>query len=88
MYKSTMHRVIRIVLLFISALVFAGGTAPGQQPSALPAKPSPAPTPIRLASLPFELQSAATSSSGDRHECGEDSVERGRNRRQSLEPDK
>ena len=61
MYKSAMHRVIRIVLLFISALVSAGGMAPGQQPSASPAKPSPAPTPIQLANLPFEAQSAATS---------------------------
>jgi hypothetical protein len=61
MYKSAMHRVIRIVLLFISALVSAGGMASGQQPSPSPAKPSPAPTPIQLATLPFELQSAATS---------------------------
>ena len=61
MYKSTMHRVIRIVLLLIPALVFAGGTAPGQQPSASPAKPNPAPTPIQLANLPFEVQSASTS---------------------------
>jgi potassium efflux system protein len=56
-----MHRVIRIVLLFISALVSAGGTAPGQQPSASPTKPNPAPTPIQLATLPFAVQSAATS---------------------------
>ena len=61
MYKSAMHRVIRIVLLFISALVSAGGMASGQQPSPSPAKPSPAPTPIQLATLPFEVQSAATS---------------------------
>ena len=61
MYKSAMHRVIRIVLLFILALVSAGGMASGQQPSASPAKSNPAPTPIQLATLPFEVQSAATS---------------------------
>lgn len=37
MYKCAMHRVIRIVLLFVSALVSAGDAAPGQQPSASPA---------------------------------------------------
>ena len=61
MYKPAMHRVIRIVLLFILGLVSAGGTAPGQQPSASPAKPNPAPTPIPLANVPFEAQSATTS---------------------------
>ncbi len=61
MYKPAMHRVIRIVLLFILALVSAGGMAPGQQPSASPAKPNPEPTPIQLANVPFEAQSAATS---------------------------
>jgi len=61
MYKPAMHRVIRIVLLSILALVSAGGMAPGQQPSASPAKPNPEPTPIQLANVPFEAQSAATS---------------------------
>jgi potassium efflux system protein len=61
MYKPAMDRVIRIVLLFTLALVSVGGMAPGQQPSASPAKPNPEPTPIQLANSPFEAQSAATS---------------------------
>ena len=61
MYKPAMHRVIRIVLLFTLALVSVGGMAPAQQPSASPAKPNPEPTPIQLANVPFEEQSAATS---------------------------
>jgi hypothetical protein len=59
MYKPVMQRVIRIVLLFI--LVSAGGTARGQQSSASPVKPNPAPTPIPLANVPFAAQSATTS---------------------------
>jgi potassium-dependent mechanosensitive channel len=56
-----MHPVIRIVLLVILALVSSGGTAPGQQASGSPAKPNPAPTPIPLAKVPLEAQSALTS---------------------------
>src|SRR6266481_6718011 len=56
-----MHQVIRIFLLIILALVSSGGTAPGQQASASPAKPTPAPTPIPLAKVPLEAQSALTS---------------------------
>ena len=56
-----MHPVIRIVLLIILALVSSGGTAPGQQASASPAKPTPAPTPIPLAKVPLEAQSALAS---------------------------
>src|SRR6266436_2606080 len=56
-----MHPVTRIVLLIILALVSSGGTAPGQQASASPAKPTPAPTPIPLAKVPLEAQSALTS---------------------------
>ena len=52
--------VIRI-LLTILALVFSGGTVPGQQASGSPAKPTPAPTPIPLAQEPLEAQSALTS---------------------------
>jgi small-conductance mechanosensitive channel len=52
--------VIRI-LLTILALVFSGGTVPGQQASGSPAKPTPAPTPIPLANVPLEAQSALTS---------------------------
>jgi hypothetical protein len=56
-----MHPLIRIVLLIILALVSSGGTAPGQQASGSPAKPNPAPTPIPLAKVPLEAQSALIS---------------------------
>jgi potassium-dependent mechanosensitive channel len=56
-----MHPVIRIVLLIILALVSSGGTAPSQQASGSPAKPNPAPTPIPLAKVPLEAQSALAS---------------------------
>ena len=56
-----MHRVIRIVLLFVLALVSPGGAETGQQSSASPAKTNPAPTPIPLGNVSFEVQSAATS---------------------------
>src|SRR5271166_4379586 len=52
------------ILLIILALVFSGGTAPGQQASGSPAKPTPAPTPIPLAKAPLEAQSALTSLQG------------------------
>ena len=42
------------ILLIILALVFSGGTAPGQQASGSPAKPTPAPTPIPLAKVPTD----------------------------------
>ena len=51
---------VRIVLIIL-ALVFSGGTAPGQQSSGSPAKPTPAPAPIPLAKVPLEAQSALTS---------------------------
>src|SRR5271167_3679914 len=56
-----MHRVIRISLFIILALVSSGGAAPSQQASASPAKPNPAPTPIPLAKVPLEAQSALAS---------------------------
>ena len=56
-----MRPVIRILLLVILALVSSGGTAPGQQASASPAKPAPAPTPIPLAKVPLEAQSTLAS---------------------------
>jgi potassium efflux system protein len=59
-YKPVMHRVSRLVLLFILALVSSGGTAPGEQASASPAKPNPAPTPIPLTTVPVEAHSAMT----------------------------
>jgi len=52
---------IRIVLLIILALVSSGGAAPSQPASGSPAKPTPAPTPIPLAKVPLEAQSALTS---------------------------
>jgi hypothetical protein len=56
-----MRRVIRIGLFIILALVSSGGSALGQQASVLPAKPSSAPTPIPLADVPLEAQSALDS---------------------------
>jgi hypothetical protein len=56
-----MHPVIRIVLFVSLVLVSRGRTVPGQQASASPAKPTPAPTPISLAKVPLEAQSALTS---------------------------
>src|SRR5271165_5961878 len=56
-----MHPVTRIVLLIILALVSSGGTAPGQQASGSPAKPTPAPTLVPLARVPLEAQSALAS---------------------------
>jgi potassium-dependent mechanosensitive channel len=55
------HPVIRIVLLIILVLVSSGGTAPGQPASASPAKTTPAPTPIPLAKVSLEAQSALAS---------------------------
>jgi hypothetical protein len=52
---------MRIVLLIILALVSSGGTAPGEQASASLAKPNRAPTPIPLAKVPLEVQSALAS---------------------------
>jgi hypothetical protein len=59
--SNSIHPVIRIALLIILAWVSSGGTAPGQQASASPAKPTPAPTPIALAKVPLEAQSALAS---------------------------
>jgi potassium efflux system protein len=61
LYKPVMHRVSRLVLLLILALVSGGSTAPGEQASASPAKPNPAPTPIPLTTVPVQAQSAMTS---------------------------
>jgi potassium efflux system protein len=52
---------IRIVLLIILTLASSGGTASGQLASGSPAKPNPAPTPIPLAKVPLEAQSALAS---------------------------
>src|SRR3981081_415647 len=56
-----MRRVRRLVFLLILALFSSGGTAPGVQASASPAKPNPGPTPIPLTAVPVEAQSAMTS---------------------------
>jgi hypothetical protein len=57
----SMHPVIRIVLFISLVLVSSGGTAPGQEPSASPAKPNPVPTPIPLGKVALEAQSAVAS---------------------------
>ena len=56
-----MHPLIRIALLIILALVSSGVAAPSPQASTSPAKPTQAPTPIPLAKVPLEAQSALTS---------------------------
>jgi len=56
-----MHRVIRIVLPIILALVYSGSTARGQQASASPPKTNPALTAIPLAEVPSNAQSALDS---------------------------
>jgi small-conductance mechanosensitive channel len=55
------HPVIRIVLFISLVLVASGGTARSQQASGSPAKPTPASTPIPLAKVPLEAQSALAS---------------------------
>jgi potassium-dependent mechanosensitive channel len=61
LYKPVTHRANRLVLLLILTLVSGGGTAPGAQASASPAKPNPASTPIPLTTVPVEARSAMTS---------------------------
>jgi hypothetical protein len=56
-----MHPIIRMVLVFILALLSAGGTIPGEQPSPSPAKLNSGPTPLQQAALSLEVPSAATS---------------------------
>ena len=56
-----MHPLIRIVLFISLVLVSSGGTAPGQQASASLTKPNPAATPIPLAKVALEAQSALAS---------------------------
>lgn len=53
-----MHPVMRIVLLITLAFLSSAGPAPSQPVSAAPAKPTPASTPIPLARVPLEAQSA------------------------------
>jgi potassium-dependent mechanosensitive channel len=56
-----MHPVIRLVLFISLVLVSSGGTAPGQQTSALLTTSNPAPTPIPLAKVALEAQAALAS---------------------------
>src|SRR5208282_816479 len=56
-----MHPIIRIVLFITLALISSGGAAPSQPASGSPAKPTPASTPIPLAKVPLETQSALAS---------------------------
>jgi hypothetical protein len=53
--------VIRLVLFISLVLVASGGTATSQPASGSPAKPTPASTPIPLAKVPLEAQSALAS---------------------------
>ena len=56
-----MQPLIRVAFLIFLALASTGVTAPGQQASGSPAKPSSAPTPIPLVKIPLEAQSAVAS---------------------------
>ena len=56
-----MYPLFRIVLFISLVLVSSGGTAPGQQASASLTKPNPAATPIPLAKVALEAQSALAS---------------------------
>ena len=56
-----MRLVVRIGLFLILALVSSAGPAPSQPASGSPAKPNSAPTPIPLAKVPLEAQSALAS---------------------------
>src|SRR5262249_1241837 len=56
-----MHPLIRIVSLIILPLSSSIGSAPSQQASGSPAKPTPASTPIPLAEVPSEAQAALDS---------------------------
>jgi potassium efflux system protein len=53
-----MQPYIRIVLFVSLVLISGAGAAPSEQAAASPAKQSPASTPIPLAQVPFEAQSA------------------------------
>ncbi len=57
--QNVRRALIRFVLLII--LVSGDGMASGEQASASPAKPNPAPTPVTLARVPLEAQSALAS---------------------------
>src|SRR5580700_5726574 len=76
-----MHPLIRIVLFISLVLVSSGGTAPGQQASASLTKPNPAATPIPLAKVALEAQSAlaslqAINSSVSKDQSSADSIAR------------
>jgi potassium-dependent mechanosensitive channel len=55
------HRVIRLVLLLLLALISSGGTAPGEEASPSPAKPNPSPTAIPLSTVAVQVQIAMAS---------------------------
>ena len=61
LFSLMWHPVIRIVLFISLVLVASGGTATSQPASGSPAKPTPASTPIPLAKVPLQAQSALAS---------------------------
>ena len=61
LFSRSMQRPIRIVFLLFLVLATSGVTAPGQQASGSPAKPSAVLTPIPLIKVPLEAQSAVAS---------------------------
>ena len=61
LYELVMHRVSRLALVLILALVSSGGMAAGEQASPSPTKPNLSPTPIPLTTVAIDAQSAMAS---------------------------
>jgi potassium-dependent mechanosensitive channel len=61
LYKPVIYRVSRLVVLFISPLIFGVAPVLGEEASPSPAKPNPSPTAIPLTTVPVELQVAMAS---------------------------
>ena len=57
LYKPVIYRVSRLALLLVLAVISSSGVAPGEQASASPEKPKPAPTAIPLTTVAAEARS-------------------------------
>jgi hypothetical protein len=69
LFCRSMHPLIRFVWFIILALVSSGGAAPSQPVSGSPAKPTPAPTPIPLARVPWKRSLPLPLSKRSRRAC-------------------
>ena len=56
-----MHQIIRVISLIVLALAASRGTTLGQQAFTSPGKPIAAPTPVPLAKVSLEMQTALAS---------------------------